>query len=75
MLFEQALYSLPEILLGNDYSKTNYELGLVSAFSQVVLQELNGRNVLNPISCLTSEFPIKEVVMAVIGVCLELTYI
>ena len=60
MLFEQALYSLPEILLGNDYSKTNYELGLVSAFSQVVLQELNGRNVLNPISCLTSEVPYQR---------------
>lgn len=55
MLFEQAVYSLPEILLGNHYTAANYEIGLVSAFSQSVLQELNGRNALNPISYLKSE--------------------
>lgn len=55
MLFEQAFMSLPEFLTGLPYQEFDYEGTLMSAFSMAVLQELNGRNINNPISCLRSE--------------------
>ena len=55
MMIEQAFHSLPEILLGRAYSRQDYEGGIVSAFTLALLQELNGRNVNNPISCLCAE--------------------
>lgn len=55
MLYEQAFMSLPEFLTGFPYKGFDYEGTLMSAFSMAVLQELNGRNINNPISCLRSE--------------------
>ncbi|MEZ5443427.1 MAG: hypothetical protein R3F15_18295 [Lysobacterales bacterium] len=55
MLFEQAFMSLPEFLTGLPYQEFEFEGTLMSAFSMAVLQELNGRNINNPISCLRSE--------------------
>jgi len=55
MLYEQAFMSLPEFLTGLPYQDFDYEGTLMSAFSMAVLQELNGRNINNPISCLRSE--------------------
>lgn len=55
MLYEQAFMSLPEFLTGLPYENFDYEGTLMSAFSMAVLQELNGRNINNPISCLRSE--------------------
>lgn len=55
MLYEQAFMSLPEFLTGLPYQNFDYEGTLMSAFSMAVLQELNGRNINNPISCLRSE--------------------
>ncbi|MDD2769197.1 MAG: hypothetical protein PHT19_10715 [Methylococcus sp.] len=55
MLYEQAFVSLPEFLTGLPYQNFDYERTLLSAFSMAVLQELNGRNINNPISCLRSE--------------------
>ena len=55
MLYEQAFVSLPEFLTGLPYRHFDYEGTLMSAFAMAVLQELNGRNINNPISCLRSE--------------------
>lgn len=55
MLLEQALFTLPEILVGSHYPKQEYEGGLVGALSLAVLQELNGRNGLNPLSFISTE--------------------
>jgi hypothetical protein len=59
MLIEQAFHSLPEILVGAGYAKQDYSRGfeasIVGAFSLALLQELNGRNVQNPIACLMAE--------------------
>lgn len=55
MLYEQAFVALPEFLTGLPYRHFDYEGTLMSAFSMAVLQELNGRNINNPISCLRSE--------------------
>ena len=55
MLFEQAFMSLPEFLLGTPYSHYGHEGTLVTAYSMAILQELNGRNVNNPIACLRGE--------------------
>jgi hypothetical protein len=55
MLIEQAFMSLPEIMLGAGYARQEYEAGIVSAFSLAILQELNGRNVTKPISCMCAE--------------------
>ncbi len=55
MIFEQAFMALPEFLTGLPYDKFEYEGTLMTAYSMAVLQELNGRNVNNPISCLRSE--------------------
>ncbi len=55
MLYEQAFMSPPEFLTGLPYQDFDYEGTLMSAFSMAVLQELNGRKINNPISCLRSE--------------------
>jgi len=55
VLVEQAFFNLPEILVGSGYARQEYEAGIVSAFSLALLQELNGRNVPNPISFITAE--------------------
>jgi hypothetical protein len=55
MLIEQAFFNLPEILVGSRYPTQDYEGGVVAAFSMAILQELNGRNVNNPISHLIAE--------------------
>ena len=55
MLFEQAFYTLPEILHGSGYQKQDYEAGIINAFTLSVLQVLNGRNVNNPIGCIQTE--------------------
>jgi len=55
MLIEQAFFSLPEVLHGSGYQHQDYESGVVAAFSLSLLQELNGRNVPNPIGCMQSE--------------------
>lgn len=65
MLIEQAFGALPEILCGSSYPRHENEGGLVSAFTMAVLQELNGRNISNPLSCLQNErlyWPRKEAV-------------
>ncbi|CAM2066756.1 hypothetical protein SCOR_15355 [Sulfidibacter corallicola] len=60
MLFEQAFMSLPEFLTGLPYQSPDFEGTLLSAFSMAVLQELNGRNINNPISCLRSEVKYRD---------------
>lgn len=55
MLIEQAFTGLPESLVGKPYQEQEYEGGIVSAFSLALLQEMNGRNVPNPISLLRAE--------------------
>jgi len=57
MIFEQAIYSLPEILVGKNYIKQSYESGIVSAFCMAVTQQVNGRNGLNPMSFIHAEKP------------------
>ena len=47
--------ALPEFLLGTPYEQYKNEGSLVMAYSMAILQELNGRNVNNPISCLRGE--------------------
>ena len=60
MLIEQAFYHLPEILVGSKYPTQDYESGIVSAFCLALLQQLNGRNALNPLSFLHTEKPYKD---------------
>lgn len=60
MIIEQAFYNLPEILTGYGYPSQEYEGGIVGAFSLAVLQELNGRNVNNPISLMQMEKPFRK---------------
>lgn len=55
MLLEQAFHALPEILCGSRYPGQDYESGIVTALTMAVLQELNGRNVPNPLSCIQGE--------------------
>jgi hypothetical protein len=55
MLLEQAFHALPEILCGSRYPGQDYESGIVMAFTMAILQELNGRNVSNPLSCIQGE--------------------
>jgi len=55
MLIEQAFMSIPEIMLGSGYVRQEYEAGIISAFSLAILQELNGKNVPKPISCMCAE--------------------
>ena len=55
MLFEQAFMALPEFLTGTPFQRYQFEGTVVTAFAMAVLQELNSRNVQNPISLLRSE--------------------
>src|ERR1700677_1354754 len=55
MLIENAFHYLPEILCGSNYALQEYEAGIVNAISLAVLQELNARNVPNPLASLTVE--------------------
>jgi hypothetical protein len=55
MLIENAFHYLPEILSGSNYAAQGYEAGIVNAVSLAVLQELNARNIPNPLSSLTVE--------------------
>lgn len=55
MLLEQAFHALPEILCGSRYPGQDYESGIVMALTMAILQELNGRNVPNPLSCIQGE--------------------
>lgn len=55
MLFEQAFMALPEFLVGAPYLRYDQEATLVTAFTMSVLQELNGRNIDNPISVIREE--------------------
>ncbi len=55
MLLEQAFHALPEILCGSRYPGQDYESGVVIALTMGILQELNGRNVPNPLGCIQGE--------------------
>lgn len=55
MLLEQAFHALPEILCGSRYPGQDYESGVVMALTMAILQELNGRNVPNPLGCIQGE--------------------
>lgn len=50
MILENAFGYLPEILTGSNYAAQDYEAGIVTAVALAVLQELNARNVPNPLS-------------------------
>ncbi|MDU8618735.1 hypothetical protein RYB67_09195 [Pseudomonas syringae] len=62
MIFEQAFMSLPEFLTGTPFQRYQFEGTIVTAFSMAVLQELNSRNVPNPVSILRAEvgYPIDD---------------
>ncbi|GKW23972.1 hypothetical protein PEC311524_15660 [Pectobacterium carotovorum subsp. carotovorum] len=62
MIFEQAFMSLPEFLTGTPFKRYQFEGTIVTAFSMAVLQELNSRNVPNPVSLLRAEvnYPTDE---------------
>ena len=55
MIYEQAVHSLPEVLAGTGYPSQDHEGGIVAAFSMAVLQELNARNLQNPLSAIQCE--------------------
>lgn len=55
MIIESAFGYLPEVLTGSNYAVQKYEAGIVTAVSLAVLQELNARNVPNPLSTLSVE--------------------
>lgn len=55
MVLEQAFHSLPEILMCSRYLAQDYEAGVVAALGMATLQELNGRNISNPLSLLKLE--------------------
>ncbi len=52
--------ALPEFLTGAPFKKYDYEGTIVTAFSMAILQELNARNVLNPIAALREEVKYHE---------------
>jgi hypothetical protein len=60
MLIETAFGYFPEILCGSNYEIQRYEAGLVNALSLAMLQELNARNIANPLSCITVEKPYSK---------------
>jgi len=62
MIFEQAFMALPEFLTGTPFKRYQFEGTIVTAYSMAVLQELNSRNVANPVSLLRSEvdYPVDE---------------
>jgi hypothetical protein len=55
MLIESAFQYLPEILCGSSYQAQKFEAGITNAFSLALLQELNARNVPNPLGALCIE--------------------
>lgn len=55
MLVENSFHYLPEILCGSNYGAQHYEASIVNAMSLALLQELNARNVPNPLASLTVE--------------------
>lgn len=55
MLLESAFFALPEFLHGTPYERYDYEATVVMALGMALLQELNGRNVNNPVSALRGE--------------------
>lgn len=55
MIFEQAFMAMPEFLTGTPFSAYQFEATIANAFTLAMLQELNSRNVQNPISLLRSE--------------------
>lgn len=59
MLIEQAFLQLPEVLVGSGYPTQDYESGIVAAMSLSLLQQLNGRNVQNPLSLIQLEKPFR----------------
>ena len=60
MLIENAFHYLPEVLSGSNYSVQEYEAGILNAISLAVLQELNARNIPNPLSSITVERPYSK---------------
>lgn len=62
MILEQAFIGLPEVLVGSPYLAQEYEEGVVAAFAMSVLQELNGRNISNPLSliCLQRTYALPK---------------
>lgn len=61
MIVEKAFFNLPEIMLGSGYVKQEYEASIVTAYSLAVLQELNSRNIQNPIAKITAERKYNEI--------------
>jgi hypothetical protein len=61
MLMEQAFFAVPEFLVGAGFQKFDAEGTLVMAYAMAILQELNGRNVNNPIAQIRGEvqYPIS----------------
>lgn len=55
MLIESAFTYLPEILTGSNFEVQNYEAGITNAISLAVLQELNARNIANPLGAIVVE--------------------
>lgn len=47
--------AMPEFLTGTPFSTYQFEATIANAFTLAMLQELNARNVQNPISLLRSE--------------------
>lgn len=60
MIIEQAFHALPEFLVGTGFVKYESEGTLVMAFAMAMLQELNGRNVNNPIALIRGEVSYKD---------------
>lgn len=60
MLIENAFHYLPEILCASNYEVQDYEAGITNALSLALLQELNARNVPNPLSALIVEKPYSK---------------
>ena len=55
MIIEQAFFALPEFLVGTGFTRYESEGTLVMSYAMAVLQELNGRNVSNPIALVSGE--------------------
>ena len=60
MIIEQAFMNLPEALVGAYFPEKDYEASVVSVFSLAILQSLNSRNISNPMTCISSEFPYER---------------
>jgi hypothetical protein len=57
MILEGAFYKLPELLLGHDFPRRQYEATLASHLAMAVLLELNARNIPMPQSRIHVERP------------------